>query len=137
MNRIGLTFTALVVSPIVIIAGGLVGPPPALAVDNCPHPELTQAKPTPRSLIGGNDNFDVILTFAANIPQGCSHSCSFTLDNNQAAGANHLVSFVGNGTNKTTHVVFSKVVDQTQNVMLTYQALSGEFAGGTVGGQLP
>ena len=105
----------------------------ALAVD-CPHPALTGVSATPTSLIGGNQNFNVTLTFAAAIPNTCFHYYSCSSTNSQAVSAGICpANFTGNGTNQKTLTAISKVVDQTQNVTLTYQAQSAQNTQNPVG----
>lgn len=129
MNRIGLTLTLLVACTVVIIAGEFV---PAFAVD-CPHPAVTSATATPTSLIGGSLNYEVTLTFASAIPQGCQHFILPDRDpDGAAANPFFCTSFFGDGTNQKKCPAISQVVDQTQNIALTYQARVSQ-AGATVG----
>jgi len=122
MNRNGLTFSALVVCAVVLIAVELVGPSPALAVD-CPHPGLTGVTAAPASLIGGSLSYTVTLSFAGVIPDGCLHFYTAASSNPQAVNAGVSPSnFFGDGTSQKTLTGISKVVDQTETVTLTYQA---------------
>ena len=133
MNRIGLTFAALVVCTVFIIAGGLVGPHPALAAD-CPQPAMSGVSAAPTSLIGGNQDFNITLTFAGSIPSGCDNYYTCSSSNDQAVSAGICpANFTGNGTNQKTLTAISKVVDQTQNVTLTYQARTAQSGGTAIG----
>jgi hypothetical protein len=81
----------------------------AFAAD-CPQPAMTGVTATPTSLIGGNQNFNITLTFVSNIPSGCFNFYSCSSSNNQAASAGICpANFVGDGTNKKTLVALSKV----------------------------